>query len=239
MRGYAWVANRVVLGGVLVAVALTAAVLTAAGTGSSAASAPTRWVITDLGTLSGKYSYESSAVAINASGEVIGNSQDVTGIDHRGFLWENGRMTGVLASAALAVPAATMSPHAVRSVSAAATGVAEMRPTMTAAMHQPTRGTPDASRSDGSLIALSPTTGAPLPGFPQMPRSGIVSALADDGRGGWYVGGKFSSIGGVACPNLAHIAPIAASTTVGVHDQTALCARSPGSATNSTSAERP
>lgn len=40
--------------------------------------------------------------------------------------------------------------------------------------------------------------------FPSI-GSGDVAALIDDGRGGWYVGGQFDRIGGVACANLAHV----------------------------------
>ena len=40
--------------------------------------------------------------------------------------------------------------------------------------------------------------------FPSM-GSGSVSALIADGKGGWFVGGRFDRIGGVACANLAHV----------------------------------
>ncbi len=55
------------------------------------------------------------------------------------------------------------------------------------------------------FVEFSAATGAPLPALPQVARGGTVYALADDGRGGWYVGGSFSSIGGIGCANLAHI----------------------------------
>ena len=32
-----------------------------------------------------------------------------------------------------------------------------------------------------------------------------MDAIVGDGKGGWFVGGDFTSIGGVACPNLAHV----------------------------------
>jgi trimeric autotransporter adhesin len=35
--------------------------------------------------------------------------------------------------------------------------------------------------------------------------SGPVYAMVDDGRGGWFIGGDFPTVGGVACPYLAHI----------------------------------
>lgn len=34
---------------------------------------------------------------------------------------------------------------------------------------------------------------------------GPVDAVASDGRGGWFVGGRFSSVAGVSCPRLAHV----------------------------------
>lgn len=36
---------------------------------------------------------------------------------------------------------------------------------------------------------------------------GVVRAVVSDGRGGWYIGGLFSAVGGVARQNLAHINP--------------------------------
>jgi len=69
-----------------------------------------------------------------------------------------------------------------------------------------------ATVSGGPLVALSRTRGALVTRFPRV--SGIdstnsgpatVYALADDGRGGWFVGGDFADIGGIDCPNLAHI----------------------------------
>ena len=59
-------------------------------------------------------------------------------------------------------------------------------------------------KGPGALVAMSATSGAVVGGFPRIP-SGQVYAIADDGRGGWYVAGSFQTIGGVRCPNLAHI----------------------------------
>lgn len=53
------------------------------------------------------------------------------------------------------------------------------------------------------LLALSPQTGA-LQAFPTVQGAAVYS-IADDGRNGFIVGGDFSSIGGVACRNLAHV----------------------------------
>jgi len=56
----------------------------------------------------------------------------------------------------------------------------------------------------GPLVGFSRSSGVREASFPAV-ESGEVTALADDGRGGWYVGGSFDRIGGVACPNLAHV----------------------------------
>jgi hypothetical protein len=61
-----------------------------------------------------------------------------------------------------------------------------------------------AATQRSSLIAFDARTGKLVAGFPKV-TGGQVYAVVDDGRGGWYVGGKFASIGGVHCPNLAHI----------------------------------
>jgi hypothetical protein len=53
------------------------------------------------------------------------------------------------------------------------------------------------------LLALSPKTGA-VQDFPAV-RGSAVNAIADDGQGGFVLGGTFSSVGGVACRNLAHV----------------------------------
>ncbi len=55
----------------------------------------------------------------------------------------------------------------------------------------------------GALIDAG--SGVVLPGFPQV--TGVVSAIASDGSGGWYIGGQFTSVGGVARSNLAHVGP--------------------------------
>lgn len=60
-------------------------------------------------------------------------------------------------------------------------------------------------KGPGALVATSATTGAVVGGFPRVP-SGQVYTIVDDGRGGWYVAGSFQTIGGVRCPNLAHVA---------------------------------
>lgn len=56
----------------------------------------------------------------------------------------------------------------------------------------------------GPLLAFTGSSGSRVAVFPSI-ASGAVSALTDDGRGGWFVGGSFDRIGGVACANLAHV----------------------------------
>uniref|UniRef100_A0A832HZT5 FlgD/Vpr Ig-like domain-containing protein n=1 Tax=Eiseniibacteriota bacterium TaxID=2212470 RepID=A0A832HZT5_UNCEI len=55
----------------------------------------------------------------------------------------------------------------------------------------------------GSGVPLDAATGLAVPGFPRI--VGQVSAVAPDGAGGWYVGGAFTSVGGVPRANLAHV----------------------------------
>ena len=58
------------------------------GAASPSGSAKTRWVMTDLGTLGGRYS---TATAVNAAVQVVGTSRTVNGEQHV-FLWQAGRM---------------------------------------------------------------------------------------------------------------------------------------------------
>ena len=54
----------------------------------------------------------------------------------------------------------------------------------------------------GSFVVLSPTTG----GAVLTPRvSGVVESIVPDGTGGYYVGGRFSGVNGIARANLAHL----------------------------------
>jgi WD40-like Beta Propeller Repeat len=64
----------------------------------------------------------------------------------------------------------------------------------------------------GPLVAISRATGRPVARFPRV--SGVASddenqstvwSVVGDGRGGWYVGGDFASVGGVVCQNLVHV----------------------------------
>jgi probable HAF family extracellular repeat protein len=58
----------------------------------SASSKPAGWRMVDLGTLGGRVAYASSADAINARGDVIGNSWNRSQSRTRAFLWRGGRL---------------------------------------------------------------------------------------------------------------------------------------------------
>lgn len=65
----------------------------------------------------------------------------------------------------------------------------------------------------GTFTQLSPLTGAgvpfdvdtgqPLPSYPRV--AGHVYCVIPDGRGGWFIGGRFGGVGGAPRLNLAHI----------------------------------
>ncbi len=55
----------------------------------------------------------------------------------------------------------------------------------------------------GSGVALSPTSGSVDTSLPQV-EGGFVHAVAPDGTGGFYIGGTFTTVGGVARHALAH-----------------------------------
>ena len=55
----------------------------------------------------------------------------------------------------------------------------------------------------GGGVPLDAATGAPIPAFPKV--VGWVSAVLSDRAGGWYIGGRFTSVGGVPRSNLAHV----------------------------------
>ena len=80
----------VFIGAVAAVAACVLVVLGVPGAGGAAGSVQARWVMTDLGTLGGK---ESSAVAINERGQIVGSSETKgdNAISH-GFLWEKGKM---------------------------------------------------------------------------------------------------------------------------------------------------
>ena len=55
----------------------------------------------------------------------------------------------------------------------------------------------------GSGVPVDRTSGRPERVFPHV--DGSVYAVAADGRGGWYVGGAFGTVGGVRRGNLVHV----------------------------------
>jgi len=57
--------------------------------------------------------------------------------------------------------------------------------------------------STGCGVPISSTSGAPVRGFPRV--DGPVDAVVSDGAGGWYIGGRFTSVGGAARNRIAHI----------------------------------
>jgi hypothetical protein len=55
----------------------------------------------------------------------------------------------------------------------------------------------------GTGLALDANTGAVIDSVPKV--NGTVSAAVADGVGGWFIGGSFTAVGGIAATNLAHI----------------------------------
>ncbi len=60
-----------------------------------------------------------------------------------------------------------------------------------------------AGPNTGSGVVLDTATGKYNPSFPKI--TGTVYASVPDGKGGWYIGGRFSKIGSVHRNSLAHI----------------------------------
>jgi hypothetical protein len=56
----------------------------------------------------------------------------------------------------------------------------------------------------GAAVPIDAASGLPPPSFPKV--VGVVSAVAPDGAGGWYIGGFFTAVGGLPRSNLAHVA---------------------------------
>lgn len=57
----------------------------------------------------------------------------------------------------------------------------------------------------GGGVPCDVADGAPVPHFPRV--VGRVNTVIGDGRGGWFVGGQFTHVGGQPRSNLAHILP--------------------------------
>ena len=58
----------------------------------------------------------------------------------------------------------------------------------------------------GPLVSVSTTTGALTESLPQV-INGTINAIISDGSGGYFVGGSFQRVGGVAINDLVHILP--------------------------------
>jgi hypothetical protein len=77
----------------------------------------------------------------------------------------------------------------------------------------------------GSGVPISATSGIPVSGFPKV--DGNVVAVIPDGVGGWYIGGRFASVGGTPRNNIAHVL---ADNTVSPWDPNATSADGPNAA---------
>lgn len=55
----------------------------------------------------------------------------------------------------------------------------------------------------GALAEVDPSTGALIPGFPRV--EGIVDKVISDGAGGFYIAGRFGTVGGKPKSCLAHV----------------------------------
>src|SRR5580765_2478305 len=53
----------------------------------------------------------------------------------------------------------------------------------------------------GGGVPVDAATGVAIPGFPKI--AGAVFAVVSDGAGGWFIGGSFTAVGGIARSNLA------------------------------------
>ena len=68
-------------------------------------------------------------------------------------------------------------------------------------------GFPRAGISSGTSVPISTTTGHPVSVYPkELTNPGILAAVPDH-AGGWYLGGQFTSFGGVPYNRLLHIKP--------------------------------
>ena len=56
------------------------------------------------------------------------------------------------------------------------------------------------------LAVLDPSSGQPQAGWPSVD-GGFVLASVGDGSGGWYIGGTFTSVGGLPHQHIAHLRP--------------------------------
>jgi hypothetical protein len=61
----------------------------------------------------------------------------------------------------------------------------------------------EVGRRSGQGVGLDPTTGVKQVQWPEV--AGTVQVVIGDGAGGWYIGGDFTTVGGVPRNRLAHI----------------------------------
>ena len=59
----------------------------------------------------------------------------------------------------------------------------------------------------GYLALLNEATGAPEQAFPDVGGGSGISALIEDGHGGYYIGGNFTRVGSLSLSGLAHLLP--------------------------------
>ena len=57
----------------------------------------------------------------------------------------------------------------------------------------------------GKLALFSAPAGDVVPTSAAVAGPGAVHAIVSDGAGGWFLGGRFTSVAGVRCPRLAHV----------------------------------
>ena len=68
----------------------------------------------------------------------------------------------------------------------------------------------EVGENSGAFVETDPSTGQfvprpPVVGYPPGSGNQSVRAAVSDGSGGWYIGGSFTNVGGVATSGLAHI----------------------------------
>jgi hypothetical protein len=61
----------------------------------------------------------------------------------------------------------------------------------------------EAGPNTGGGVPLSAVSGSPVVSFPRV--TGYVYAAVGDGKGGWFIGGDFTAVGGLPRSSLAHI----------------------------------
>lgn len=123
-----------------------------------------------------------------------------------------GRAATLLAGAiaiAAALPAAApaaVRPPAVQAQKVSFDGLIESVARMGGNTYVAGKFTSEAPLTGGGLVV--PLTGDGNPASKRFPQvAGAVTAAVSDGRGGWYIAGRFAGVGGRPAKNLAHIKP--------------------------------